>query len=66
MLRLRVAKGLTNPVIDHPLMQTPIGRLHEIKSVPHDEMMDRAVANYLSTLPPSAAEQLFSEREGLN
>jgi len=60
VLRLREAKGLINPDIDHPLLQTPIGRLHEIKSVPHDEMMDRAVANYLSTLPPSVTEQLFS------
>ena len=59
LLRLRETKGLVNPVIDHPLMQTPIGRLPEIKSVPHDEMMDRAVANYLSTLPSSVTEQLF-------
>jgi len=66
VLRLREAKGLINPDIDHPLMQTPIGRLREIKAVPHDEMMDRAVANYLSTLTPSTTEQLFSESEGLN
>ena len=59
LLRLRETKGLANPAINHPLLQTPIGRLHEIKSVPHDEMMDRAVANYLSTLPPSVAEQLL-------
>ena len=63
VLRLRETKGLINPAIDHPLMQTPIGRLHEIKSVPHDEMLDRAVANYLSTLPASVTEQLFSSRE---
>ena len=59
LLRLRQTRGLTNPVIDHPLMQTPIGPLHEIKSLPHDEMMDKAVANFLSTLPPSVTEQLF-------
>jgi len=64
VLRLREAKGLINPIIDHPLLQTPIGRLHEIKSVPHDQLLDRAVANYLSTFPPTVTEKLFAVCEG--
>ncbi len=56
VLRLREAKGLANPAIDHPLMQTPVGRLFEIKSVPHEEVLERAVANFLATIPSPASQ----------
>jgi len=59
VLRLRETRGLTNPEIDHPLLKTPVGRLHDINPVPHQEVMDKAVANFLSAFSPAVVEQLF-------
>jgi len=51
VLRLREATGLANPILDHPLMKTPVGRLYEIKSVPHEPVMDRVVEKQMLAIP---------------
>ena len=59
VLRLRENKGLPNPIIYHPLLQPPFGRLFDILTVEHTAVMDQAVANYLPTIPSSAS---YSDR----
>jgi hypothetical protein len=47
LLRLRETAGLTTPTIDHPLLNTAVGRLYPVRSVPHDPDLDKALANCL-------------------
>jgi len=47
LLRLREKAGLITPTFDHPLLNTPAGRLYPVRSVPHDSDLDRALDNGL-------------------
>lgn len=48
VLRLREKLGLANPEIDHPLLNTPAGRLYDIKDVPRDGVIDKALERSLA------------------
>lgn len=56
LLRLREEAGLTTPNFDRPLLNTPVGRLYPVCSVPHPPDLDKALANCLQwiaeTYPP--------------
>jgi hypothetical protein len=47
LLRLREEAGLTTPAFDHPLLNTPVGHLYPVRSVPHPPDLDKALANCL-------------------
>jgi len=50
LLRLRETAGLTTPAFDHPLLNTAVGRLCPICDVPHDPLLDKALANGLQAI----------------
>jgi hypothetical protein len=43
VLRLRLLRGLTNPLLEHPLMSTPLGALPEVTEFYTDELLEGVV-----------------------
>jgi hypothetical protein len=43
VLRLRLQRGLTNPLLEHPLMSTPLGALPEVTEFYADELLEGVV-----------------------
>ena len=46
LYRLRESLGLANPQVEHPLLDTPLGRLHEIRPPWTDPLLDAVVARW--------------------
>jgi len=40
VLRLREMRGLASPVLEHPLMQTPVGHLYEVRQMAYDPPLE--------------------------
>lgn len=46
VLRLRSLQGLDNPVLDHPLLRTPLGTLPPVSAPREDELLAAVVARF--------------------
>ena len=58
VLRLRQLAGLENPVLDHPLMNTPLGKLHEpVPPVYTDELLEKVIEKMQQMFYPGLAER---------
>jgi hypothetical protein len=57
LMRLRAQLGLETPMPEHPLMQTGLGRLPEIRPMPTNELLD-AVTNKVCAIYPELRSRL--------
>ena len=51
ILRLRTHLGLANPLLDHPLLATPLGRLSAVSAVYSDDLLDGVLKQARSHFP---------------